>query len=326
MSSPSQRQNELKQAFPQLRVVLPAAAAVVWVVKKFFFKRGDVDQEKREKKKLIQISDTIVENEGVPIDVELPRESGAVSNPPFQAPRSLTHTLLDITLKVSLSELWGHLMSGKSETLVEFHEITGDHEIVLGSWRQLPDGTRCRLLKFKTPLRNGWGSREAINKQIFTVEYIGTDAWVISSICNTEGVPFATKFANSLQWVATSVTPTTTRLRITGACRFVDGFWGPLKGTISRESIKGMNRSYSKLKKMLEEKYHLEDSSYLDASAKGEAGEESSILSLAQGAQIANPAIIVAFFAMIFIVWRMALMDTFILHVMQKIASGARTS
>ena len=312
---------QLHDALPHLRVALPTAAALVWVAHKFFSKgekaakrrRGEEEEEEEEEE----------EKRGVPITVELPRQEASLSSVSLTLPAPLSHTLLDVALKVPVVQLWEYLMSGGSGGLVEFHRSLGEFNISISTWRKMRNGDRCRVLRFTTPLKNRLGPRQARNKEIFTVVHLQSDAWIVRSRCISEGVPFSSKFANNLQWVATSLDSSTTRLQITGACKFEPGVWGPLKGTISRESVLGMSRSYKTLRQVLQTKYGIDETSIQPGIATKDI-EKSNMIGLLQSPQAANPAIIVAVLAMIFIVWRMALMDAFVLHIMRKIATGNR--
>ena len=172
------------------------------------------------------------------VQVDVPAKAPRGVALPFAPPRPLRTTLLQATFPVPLARLWAHLMGGSSDGLVAFHTQLGEREIVLTPWRKSPDGRPTRLLRYVTPLSNPLGPSQCTNRERITAVHVGATAFVVSASCTSQGVPFAGKFANAVQWVAVADGPYATRLHITGECKFSAPVWGPLKGTISGESIK----------------------------------------------------------------------------------------
>jgi hypothetical protein len=316
---PKQLQEELKHAIPHLRIILPAAAAVVWVFNKLVH-RGTQDA----------VTDRQPDEDevGVPVSVELPRPTTSLGPQlPFTPPRPFRHSLLDATFSVSLTELWAYLMSGAGIGLFDFHTNLGEQDVILSQWHQRSDGSRTRVVRFTTPLNNPLGPRQALNKEVLTPEYLGSDAWVVRTVCTSEGVPFASSFINTVQWVATAEGTHATRLHITGDCKFVAPVWGPLKGTIRRESIRGMSRAYKTLKTSLVDRFGVVEPSHMQTHAVHAGSETSSgLVALMQSHQGMNPAVIVAFVAMFFILWRMALLDAVGMQVMKRLAVAGRVA
>lgn len=217
-------------------------------------------------------------------------------------------------------------MSGKSETLVRFHEKLGDKPVTLTSWRRRNDGQRLRTLRFVKPLQSAIGPKQCTNIEKLSVEYINKDGFVVLASCSSQGVPFSNNFQNYVQWVASPVhgNPQSTVLHVTGECKFHTPIWGPLKGTISNESIKGMKKAYSTLQTMVQDRFGvpLHNTTKLAAVANSKIdGTSNSVVSYLQSSQ-SNPAVMLVVMAMCIVLWRMALLDTLALTVLRRIAAA----
>lgn len=313
---------------PHLRLIIPAAAAVAWVF-------GKIVRPQRNK-----IEAGGEEEEGEIISVELPAFVSRGPKLPFTAPRPLHTVLLEATFPCALSNLWNYLLSGKSSELAEFHRTLGDIDIVLSPWRKrASSGQRTRVIQFSVPLKSPLGPKQAVNREELTIAHLEARSFVINAVATSTGVPFANAFENHVQWVAKEERPGVTRLSITGECTFKAPVWGPLKGTISSESIKGMSRAYCTLEGMLATKFGIITSLTPNSAAKmlipgasdttsstndlllpnGDAGNEG-LLSFLQSPQ-SNPAVLIALIAMFIILWRMALLNTMTLHMLQRLAT-----
>jgi hypothetical protein len=282
----------------------------------------------------------VQEEEGEIINVELPAFSRGPKLP-FTVPRPLHTVLLEATFPCSLNNLWTYLLSGKSSELAELHRNLGDVDIMLSPWRKAPSsGQRTRVIHFSVPLKNPLGPKKAGNREELTISRLEARSFVITAVATSTGVPFANAFENSVQWVAKEDRPGVTRLSITGECTFKTPVWGPLKGTIGSESIKGMSRAYRTLEDMLATKFGILSSLTPNSSAarmlipgaadttitdtdlglpNSDVGNEG-FMSFLQSPQ-SNPAVLIALIAMFIILWRMALLNTITLHMFQKLAT-----
>lgn len=280
------------------------------------------------------------DEEGEVIDVELPAVVSRGPKLPFTAPRPLHAVLLEATFPCSINNLWTYLLSGKSSELVEFHRNLGDVDIALSPWKKRPtSGQRSRVIQFNVPLKNPLGPKQAGTREELTISRLEARSFVINAVATSTGVPFANAFENSVQWVAKEEKPGVTRLSITGECTFKKPVWGPLKGTINGESIKGMTRAYNILESMLATKFGILTSLTPNSAAKtlipgasdatlttngvvlphGDA-ENEGFMSFLQSPH-SNPAVFIALIAMFIILWRMALLNTMTLHMFQKLAT-----
>lgn len=182
--------------------------------------------------------DFFLQDAGEVVQVELPAKPPRGPQLPFTPPRPLRSTLLQATFPVSIQTLWNHLMANDSEALVKFHKQLGEQGVSLGPWRQKPGGQRARILRFTTPLSNPVGPKKCSNTETLIATHTTATAFVITVSCTSEGVPFSSCFENHVLWVATAEGPNKTTLHISGECKFTKTVWGPLRGTISSESIK----------------------------------------------------------------------------------------
>lgn len=316
---PQQLQDEIRHTFPHLRIILPAAAAVIWASKKLT--GGQAEEE----------GETAIEETGKAVEVVFPRSRGGPKLP-YKMPEHRRVILMDITLKTTVQTFWTDMLTSVSNELVTFHEKLGEKDIYLGSWREQTDGSRTRLLRFTTPLKNPLGPKQAFNSEYFTLEDISANGFIVSAHCTSEGVPFANSFVNNVLWVATEVGPQTTRVIISGECNFTGSVFGPLKGTISRESIKGMSRAYQVMHSILATKYGCieqqqeEDNTQVQVNKtttmpSGDIfpGGGGMITALSNSAQT-NPAVLVIVLATFLLIWRMAMLNTFYLQLARQIA------
>jgi hypothetical protein len=127
-----------------------------------------------------------------------------------------------------------------------------------------------------------------------------------------------------VQWVARPEGASATRLRITGECRFIGSIWGPLRGTVERESIKGMSKAYASLRTTLENRFGVVMTEAVPIVVSRPEDGSGGFLALLQSPQ-ANPAMIVLLLAMFVIMWRMALLNTLALQVLQRVAVMRKT-
>lgn len=235
---------------------------------------------------------------------------------------------MDITLKTTVQTFWTDMLTSASDQLASFHEKLGEKDIYLGSWREQIDGSRTRLLRFTTPLKNPLGPKQAFNNEHFTLEDMSATGFIVSAHCTSEGVPFANSFCNNVLWVATEVGPQTTRVIISGECNFTGSVFGPLKGTISRESIKGMSKAYQVMHSILANKYGCIEQDNTQVLEKKKTtmlsgdifpGGGGMINALSNSAQT-NPAVLVIVLATFLLIWRMAMLNTFYLQLAKQIA------
>lgn len=318
---PKQLKEEVKRVFPQLKLIIPAAAAVAWFVGRVFFHGNDTLK--------VEEADREEEDEGEVIDVELPALAGRGPTLPFTPPRPLHNVLLDATFPISINSLWTFLLSGNSTELVEFHRSIGDIELSLSPWRKRANGSRVRILNFTTPLKNPLGPKRAFNREELTVTFISPRAFVLTAVANSKGVPFASNFQNHVQWVAYEEGAAITRVCITGECRFLTPIWGPLKGTINRESIKGMERAYRILETTLADNFGILRSETPGSTAVVveptaaviSKPRDTGLAGLFQTSQ-SNPAVLIVLVAMFVIMWRMALLNTLTMQVFQRLAAA----
>lgn len=246
----------------QLRVILPAGAALFWALAKLRPPRAEPEPEAASRE------------EGEEVDLELPACSKAAG---FAAPPPLKATLLDVTMPLSLAAVWLALFRGSSSLLADFHQQLGDLAVTISAWRRQQDGSPPRrLLKYTTPLSNRLGPRQAFNTEVLEATSLSHAGFSLSARCTSEGVPFASCFANHVQWVATPQGTHSCRLVITGECRFHSPVWGPLKGQIERESQKGMAKAYRTLLRMLERQYGGMENTQQPASSGKATGSGSS--------------------------------------------------
>ncbi len=262
---------------------------------------------------------------------------------PFISPRPLHTVLLEATFPCPIANLWAYLLSGKSSELAQFHQNLGDVDVVLTAWRKRPSsGKRTRVINFSVPLKNPLGPKQAANREELTISHLEARVFVINAVATSSGVPFANAFENYVQWIAKEERPGVTRLSITGECCFKTPVWGPLKGTISNESIKGMSRAYQTLESMLATKFGIlssltpnstakmlipgaSDNTFTALSADGlglpqNGANGEGFMSFLQSPQ-SNPAVLIALIAMFIILWRMALLNVATVHMFQKLAT-----
>jgi VAD1 Analog of StAR-related lipid transfer domain len=254
-------------------------------------------------------------------------------------PRPLHTVLLEATFPCSLNILWTYLLSGNSSELAEFHRNLGDVDITLSPWRKhSSSGQRTRVIQFIVPLKNPLGPKQASNREELTISHLEARTFIINATATSTGVPFATAFENHVQWIAKEERPGVTRLSITGECKFKAPVWGPLKGTINSESIKGMSRAYLTLESMLATKFGISSSLTPNSTAKSlipgatdiattmnglnlpNTTDNEGFLSFLQSPQ-SNPAVLIALIAMFIILWRMALLNAMTLHMFQRLAT-----
>lgn len=270
---------------------------------------------------------------GKAVEVGFPRSKGGPKLP-YKMPEHKRVILMDITLKTTVQTFWTDMLTSVSNELAAFHEKLGERDVYLGSWREQTDGSRTRLLRFTTPLKNPLGPKQAFNNEYFTLEDISANGFIVSAHCTSEGVPFANSFVNNVLWVASRVDQQTTRVIISGECNFTGSVFGPLKGTISRESIKGMSKAYQVMHSILASKYgciEQQDSTQTQEKKKKKkkdtlvpssdifSGADGMISALSNSAQT-NPAVLVIVLATFLLIWRMAMLNTFYLQLARQIA------
>lgn len=222
-------------------------------------------------------------------------------------------------MKTSVREFWNDMLSSSSSMLKDFHAQMDDKDIYLGSWREQENGSKTRLLKFIKPLKNPLGPKQAFNYESFRLVDMSPNGFVVEAVCSTQGVPFSTSFENHLQWAVSQEDALLTRVVISGECNFTARVIGPLRGTISRESIKGMGHAYKTFERILSDKYgvHVVELEDEDEESLEKALSRSSHFSgLAQAAQT-NPAVLVALLATVIILWRIIMTQT-IYHAMLR--------
>jgi hypothetical protein len=325
-----------------LRIAIPAVAAAVWAVQRLLHHRGPDEAS--------EAPAATDQDEGEEVSLELPAPAKGSAQLPFPAPPPLKAVLLDVELPISLAALWLAMFHNNSSLLANFHQDLGDLDISISPWRQ-KDDVRRRVLRYTTPLKNPLGPRQARNTEVLEAAQLSGQGFTLRARCTSEGVPFASCFANHVQWVATPHGAHSSRLVVTGECRFHSPVWGPLKGQIERESIKGMSKAYRTLIRMMERNYGgtaTPPSSSAGASgsqaagggkagsgkltgrpvslvaAAGGAGEEESmnISALLQNPQT-NAAAFLALVVFMAILWRLAAMNPMISQAVRGVATAA---
>lgn len=231
-----------------LGIALPAAAAIIWAIQKL---RGP-HETATEREAPASGPD---QEDGEDVEVELPAPSKGGHPASFEEPLPLKAVLLDVTLPMPLAALWLALFHGSSALLSDFHQQLGDLAVSVSPWREKDDGMPRRVLKYTTPLNNRLGPRQACNTEVLEAAELAACGFWLRACATSEGVPFSTCFANHIQWVAVPHGTHSSRLVVSGECRFHSPVWGPLKGQIERESIKGMSKAYRTLLRMLEQRY-----------------------------------------------------------------------
>ena len=281
------------------------------------------------------------DDEGEVVEVELPALAvRGAAKLPFLPPRPLHHVLLDATFPISLNSLWTYLLSGSSDELASFHRTLGDLDVTLTPWRKRPDNRRTRTIRFTTPLNKPLGPKQALNREEMVVEFISANAFVLRTTADSKGVPFASAFENHVLWVAHEQGAAITRLTITGECIFTTPVWGPLRGTINKESIRGMQRAYKTLETILGDTFGIlssltPDSGYTTSTTSGKAttsltsvaGDKTSLSDDQAGALFPgqpqfNPAMLIVVIAMIVLMWRMAMLNSVTMHILKKATTG----
>ena len=262
----------------------------------------------------------ILQESGKIIEIGFPK--GRAPKLPYKRPEAKRVVLLDIVLETSLREFWNDIMSSSSDVFATFHKNMGEKDIYLGSWREQADGSKTRLLKFTTPLKNPLGPKQAFNYETFKLVDISPNGFVVEVKCITAGVPFSSNFENDLQWVASQEDNGHTRLVITGECNFTSPIFGPLKSTISRESINGMARAYKIFKGMVTNKYgeHVEEESLVPSYDTLDALTKSSYMAGITNAAQTNPAVLVVILSTFIIIWRIMMTNTLYHALLRKVA------
>lgn len=257
--------------------------------------------------------------------VEIMFKKGKAPNLPYKVPERKRTVLLDVLVKTSVRQFWNDMLSSSSTMLADFHSRMDDRDIYLGSWREQENGSKTRLLKFVKPLKNPLGPRQALNYESFRLVDMSLNGFVVDAICSTEGVPFSNSFQNHLQWAVSREDGSLTRVVISGECTFIGPVIGPLKGTIARESIKGMGHAYTTFQKLLSEKYGLhvveeeEEKTSMYEDSFENMCKSSYMSSLAHSAQT-NPAALVALLATFIILWRIIMTNTIYHAILRRLA------
>lgn len=250
--------------------------------------------------------------------VEISFSKGKIPKLPYKSPEKKRTVLLDVVVKTSVREFWNDMLSSSSTILKDFHAQMNDKNIYLGSWREQEDGSKTRLLKFIKPLKNPLGPKQAFNYESFRLVDMSPNGFVVEAVCSTEGVPFSSSFENHLQWAVSHEDAHLTRVIISGECNFTARVIGPLRGTISRESIKGMGHAYDTFGKILSEKYGLHKVEHdKEEESVGESLSQSFHFSGLSNAAQTNPAVLVALLATMIILWRIIMTQT-IYHAMLR--------
>ena len=280
------------------------------------------------------------------IQVNFPAANRGGPTLPFLPPRPLHTVLMDATFPVPIATLWSHLLSGDSNQLADFHLALGDVDVSLTPWKShRATGKRARVILFTVPLKNPLGPKQALNREELTIAHLSPRAFVLNAIATSTGVPFASAFENHVLWVVQQESPTTTRVTVTGDIVFTGSVFGLIKGTIQKESIKGMRRAYVTLESLLTTKFGIlrtaTPESMVGALATtttqiiatgvsssggglGFGGEapENSVLSFLHSSQ-SNPAVLIMMVAMIVVIWRMAFLNTLTGQVFQRAMAAA---
>lgn len=266
----------------------------------------------------------MLQETGKAIDLNFPfKKRGGL---PYRAPlEGKRVVLLDMVVQTSVRDFWNEMLSSSSKELVDFHAGMGDRDIYLGSWKEQADGTKTRLLKFVKPLKNPLGPKCANNYQTFTLVDMSPSGFTMTARCTSEGVPFATSFENHLQWTVSQEDADHTRVIITGECNFTSPVFGPLKGTISRESVKGMQAAYQTLHNVLNKKYGEEETIEEPSDPLDALSKSTFVSGLANSAQT-NPAMLVVILASFVIMWRMVMMNTIYTQLLRRLAQQALMS
>lgn len=291
-----------QRLLPHLRIAVPAIFGV-WCAAKAVRSRGRQQSSSAEEREGTE--------EGTPVEISFPTKQPA-SLPVLPAPTPLKTLLIDITLPMPIAQAWTNLFSNSSSLLSDFHYSLGDVNISESSWKQLGD-KKFRTLTYTTPLSNPIGPKTAGNHEVLTILAMSPTLFVLQTRCVTEGVPFSGNFANYLQWSVTSCAKNACLLKVSAETRFHSPVWGPLKGKIEGESMKGIQKAYLKLENMLTtmfraNKVHISAITEKPTHTKGavQLGPQS------------NPAVMLFVAMLLVLVWRMVLFDGLTLAALHK--------
>ena len=287
---------ELKNGSPHLRIILPAAAALVWTIKRITghaHEDQDNVETESEEEVLGQIVNVLLQ----------PRKRSAAPRLPYKPPEPRSTLLLDILVPTTVDQFWKNIFQGDSNALDRYHRSMGDKEVYVGPWRQ-KEGVRRRRVSFIKPLRNPLGPRQATNQETFTITDMSPNGFTCSCVCKTSGVPFSSSFQNELTWVGYQVEDNVMRLIVSGECKFTEAVFGPLRGTISRESVSGMKKAYDQFfRQIVRDEFGILEDEHEDkkrGTLSTQRGMTDGVVNLAQ----ANPAVLVALLATIVIIMR----------------------
>lgn len=319
--------DQLKTASPHFRIIVPAAAALIWTVKRI---TGHHDEP-------CPLDDDEAALLGATICnvVVASGKRSAAPRLPYKVPVGKSNVLLDVLIPTTVSEFWKAIFQNDSDAFERYHESMGDKDIYVGSWREKEEKTgegtdeerleklRRRRVSFIKPLKNPLGPKQAVNQETFRVVHLTPYGFTVECICKTSGVPFSSSFQNELQWVGYEVEAGVMRLIVSGECVFTDAVFGMLKNTISRESVAGMKRAYDVHFReivrarlgIIEDEHEDKKRGAVVLSSKG--GVADGVINIAA----TNPAVLVALLATIIIVLRILTQQSFYAHLLRKMVA-----
>jgi hypothetical protein len=310
--------NELKHGSPHLRIILPAAAAVLWTIKRITGHGHHEDEgieDEDEETSLGQIVNPVVPGS----------RKTAAPRLPYKLPESKATVLLDVMIPTSIERFWKVVFQNDSNVFEQYHAGMGDRDVYVGPWRQKKaDGgngmIRRRRTSFVKPLKNPLGPRQAANQETFTIVDLSPAGFTCSCVCKTQGVPFSNSFQNELMWVGYQVEDNTMRLIVSGECVFTESVFGVLKGTIARESVSGMKKAYDTFfRRIIADQFGILEGEERQqknlANVSGKAGITDGFMNLAQ----TNPAVLVALLATLIIMMRMVTTQSLYHQLLRKI-------
>lgn len=314
--------NGLKDHSPHLRLILPAAAALVWTIKRL---TGHHEPEN-----LAEEGASEAEILGSIVTLTLaPARRSAAPRLPYKVPSGKSTVLLDILIPTTVPEFWKAIFHSDSDAFERYHGSMGDKDIYVGPWREkvekpapgAPGGDQKmqrRRVSFIKPLKNPLGPRQAANQETFRVVDLTSNGFTCECICKTAGVPFSNSFQNELLWVGYQVEDNVMRLIVSGECRFTESVFGMLKNTIARESVNGMKSAYDTFfRKIVQEAFGIiepEPEEKTRGSSVTKAGMADSAINLVT----TNPAVMVALLATIIIIMRMITQQSLYSQLLRK--------
>jgi len=312
----------LKQASPHIRLIVPAAAALIWTLKRITGHHGEPED---------LLEDDEAASLGSICSVTGPvGKKQARPSLPYKVPAGKATVLLDVMIPTTVAAFWKAIFQNDSDAFERYHASMGDRDIYVGSWREKEEETnaeaeggsdmlRRRRVSFIKPLKNPLGPRQAANQETFRLVDLSPNGFTVECVCRTSGVPFASSFQNELLWVGYQVEDNVMRLIVSGECRFTESVFGMLKGTIVRESVQGMRNAYNKyFREVVREAFGVIEEEEGEDKKGGLVGAKGGLTDGVMNLAATNPALFVALLAAIVIIMRMITQQQLYTHLLRK--------